>query len=75
MPSERIQVTDSCPLRAGSFVPFEGPCQRPRQPKPSGVTVERYVVAEDCGALINPAIVEGQIRGGVAPEDHLPSAL
>jgi len=30
------------------------------------VTVERYVVAADCGALINPAIVEGQIRGGVA---------
>ena len=28
--------------------------------------VERYVVAEDCGALINPAVVEGQIRGGVA---------
>jgi carbon-monoxide dehydrogenase large subunit len=28
--------------------------------------VERYVVAEDCGALINPAIVEGQVRGGVA---------
>jgi aerobic carbon-monoxide dehydrogenase large subunit len=30
------------------------------------VQVDRYVVAEDCGALINPAIVEGQIRGGVA---------
>jgi carbon-monoxide dehydrogenase large subunit len=30
------------------------------------VTVERYVVAEDCGALINPAIVDGQIRGGIA---------
>jgi len=30
------------------------------------VTVDRYVVAEDCGALINPAIVDGQIRGGVA---------
>ena len=30
------------------------------------VTVERYVVAEDCGALINPAVVEGQIRGGIA---------
>ena len=30
------------------------------------VKVERYVVAEDCGALINPAVVEGQIRGGVA---------
>jgi carbon-monoxide dehydrogenase large subunit len=30
------------------------------------VRVERYVVAEDCGALINPAVVEGQIRGGIA---------
>jgi len=30
------------------------------------VRVQRYVVAEDCGALINPAVVEGQIRGGVA---------
>jgi aerobic carbon-monoxide dehydrogenase large subunit len=30
------------------------------------VTIERYVLAEDCGALINPAVVEGQIRGGVA---------
>jgi len=30
------------------------------------VKVERYVVSEDCGALINPAVVEGQIRGGVA---------
>jgi carbon-monoxide dehydrogenase large subunit len=30
------------------------------------VTVERYIVVEDCGALINPAIVEGQVRGGVA---------
>ena len=26
----------------------------------------RYVVAEDCGVLINPAIVEGQVTGGVA---------
>jgi aerobic carbon-monoxide dehydrogenase large subunit len=30
------------------------------------VKIERYVAAEDCGALINPAVVEGQIRGGVA---------
>jgi carbon-monoxide dehydrogenase large subunit len=30
------------------------------------VRIERYVVAEDCGALINPAVVEGQVRGGVA---------
>ena len=28
--------------------------------------VERYVATEDCGAVINPAVVEGQIRGGIA---------
>jgi aerobic carbon-monoxide dehydrogenase large subunit len=30
------------------------------------VTIPRYVVVEDCGEMINPAIVEGQVRGGVA---------
>ena len=30
------------------------------------VRFDRYLVVEDCGVLINPAIVEGQIRGGVA---------
>ncbi|MHB1444865.1 MAG: xanthine dehydrogenase family protein molybdopterin-binding subunit [Acidimicrobiales bacterium] len=30
------------------------------------VDIERYVVVEDCGKLINPAVVEGQVRGGVA---------
>ena len=30
------------------------------------VRIERYVVVEDCGVAVNPAIVEGQIRGGVA---------
>jgi carbon-monoxide dehydrogenase large subunit len=31
-----------------------------------GVTIERFVVAEDAGRLINPMIVDGQIQGGVA---------
>jgi carbon-monoxide dehydrogenase large subunit len=30
------------------------------------VTILRYVVSEDCGVMINPNIVEGQIAGGVA---------
>jgi carbon-monoxide dehydrogenase large subunit len=29
------------------------------------VRLERYVAVDDCGRVINPAIVEGQIRGGV----------
>ena len=30
------------------------------------VRVTRYLALQDCGTLINPMIVEGQIRGGVA---------
>ena len=30
------------------------------------VEVKRYVVVHDCGRIINPLIVEGQIHGGVA---------
>jgi carbon-monoxide dehydrogenase large subunit len=30
------------------------------------VEILRYVVVEDCGRVINPGIVDGQIRGGVA---------
>jgi carbon-monoxide dehydrogenase large subunit len=30
------------------------------------VRIDRYVAVMDCGELINPAVVDGQIRGGVA---------
>ena len=30
-----------------------------------GVTLLRYIVSEDCGPMINPSVVEGQIAGGV----------
>lgn len=30
------------------------------------VTIPRYLVVEDCGPIINPAVVDGQVRGGVA---------
>jgi carbon-monoxide dehydrogenase large subunit len=30
------------------------------------VSIERFVIVEDAGVLINPTIVEGQIHGGVA---------
>jgi carbon-monoxide dehydrogenase large subunit len=30
-----------------------------------GVTLLRYIVSEDCGPMINPNVVEGQIAGGV----------
>jgi carbon-monoxide dehydrogenase large subunit len=34
-------------------------------PATGEVTILRYLVAEDCGVMINPNVVEGQIAGGV----------
>jgi carbon-monoxide dehydrogenase large subunit len=35
-------------------------------PETYQVRVERFAVAEDCGRLVNPMIVDGQVHGGVA---------
>jgi aerobic carbon-monoxide dehydrogenase large subunit len=36
------------------------------EPDTGAVNILRYVVADDCGVLINPTVVEGQVTGGVA---------
>lgn len=41
-------------------------CMVEVDPKTGKVEVLRWVVAEDCGRVINPLIVDGQIHGGVA---------
>src|SRR5262249_7486047 len=40
-------------------------CTAEVDPVTGQTRVLRYVVSEDCGVMINPAIVEGQIDGGV----------
>jgi carbon-monoxide dehydrogenase large subunit len=35
-------------------------------PETGVVAVVRYVVADDCGRIVNPMIVDGQVRGGIA---------
>ncbi|HEY5881892.1 MAG TPA: aerobic carbon-monoxide dehydrogenase large subunit, partial [Nakamurella sp.] len=35
-------------------------------PDTSEITIDRYCVVHDCGTLINPMIVRGQVHGGVA---------
>ena len=35
-------------------------------PETAEITILKYAVVHDCGPLINPMIVEGQIQGGVA---------
>jgi len=35
-------------------------------PETMAVAIEKYVVVHDCGRVINPLLVEGQVHGGVA---------
>ena len=41
-------------------------CQVEIDPETFKVNIERYIVAEDCGRVINPSIADGQAHGGVA---------
>ncbi|WP_255191811.1 xanthine dehydrogenase family protein molybdopterin-binding subunit [Natronobeatus ordinarius] len=35
-------------------------------PETGEIEIERYVAVDDCGEIINPMIVEGQVHGGIA---------
>jgi carbon-monoxide dehydrogenase large subunit len=35
-------------------------------PGTGGIRLRRYLVVEDCGVVINPLVVDGQVRGGMA---------
>jgi carbon-monoxide dehydrogenase large subunit len=55
-----------------SYDPFFGTTTSPTHiaqveidPGTFGVTVTAYIVAEDCGRMINPLIVDGQVHGAV----------
>lgn len=51
-----------------SFVTWSNACHMcliEIDPDTGGVEILRYVVSEDCGVMVNPNVVEGQIAGGV----------
>ena len=41
-------------------------CMVEVDPESGAVEIRRYVVADDCGTVINPMIVDGQVAGGIA---------
>jgi aerobic carbon-monoxide dehydrogenase large subunit len=41
-------------------------CEVEVDPETGAVRITRYVIAEDCGRVINPQIVEGQVAGATA---------
>jgi carbon-monoxide dehydrogenase large subunit len=51
----RFSFTNGCHASVVEIEPATGRCR-----------IIRYVVVQDCGTIVNPSVVEGQIRGGVA---------
>jgi len=41
-------------------------CQVEIDPETGGVTIPRYTIVEDCGRMLNPRVVEGQLHGATA---------
>jgi aerobic carbon-monoxide dehydrogenase large subunit len=51
----------------GTTFPFGSHvCVAEVDPDTGGVRLERYVCVDDCGRVINPLLVDGQIHGGIA---------
>lgn len=63
---ERLTAEIAYDGGAGGWVQATHVCEVEIDAETGVVRIPRFVVVEDCGALINPAVVDGQIRGGVA---------
>lgn len=64
--AERFRVSSTFDPPAIAYPYATHACIVEVDPETGGITVERYVVVEDCGTVINPLIVEGQIHGAIA---------
>lgn len=64
-PGEGLEVTAVYDGEGGGFSQATHCCWVEVDVATGHVRIDRFLVVEDCGPLINPAIVDGQIRGGV----------
>jgi carbon-monoxide dehydrogenase large subunit len=65
-PPERYQVSESFDPPAASYPYGTHACVVEVDAGTGRVRLLRYVVVDDCGTLLNPRIVEGQVHGAVA---------
>jgi carbon-monoxide dehydrogenase large subunit len=54
------------PPEPGSFASAVHAAHVELDPATGNIRLLRYVVVEDCGTVVNPMIVDGQVQGGVA---------
>ena len=53
---------DECPGRRSALRAF---AEFKIDTRTGALKLKRFVVVEDCGTIVNPMIVDGQVRGGV----------
>ncbi|HET9126195.1 MAG TPA: xanthine dehydrogenase family protein molybdopterin-binding subunit [Solirubrobacteraceae bacterium] len=63
---ERYRISARFDSAAVAYPYATHACEVEVDPETAAVTITRYVIAEDCGRVINPQIVEGQIAGATA---------
>jgi carbon-monoxide dehydrogenase large subunit len=61
-----LEASDAFGVPRGGWVSSTHVCFVEVDVETGEVTIPRYLVVEDCGTMINPAIVDGQVRGGTA---------
>jgi len=65
-PGEAIRVVGAWDGGEGGWAQATHACWVEVDLATGRVRIDRYVAVEDCGELINPAVVDGQVAGGVA---------
>jgi aerobic carbon-monoxide dehydrogenase large subunit len=61
-----LQATATYDGEGGGFSQATHCCWVEVSPDTGIVHIRRYLTVDDCGTIINPAVVEGQIRGAIA---------
>ena len=61
-----VEITVEYRTPPGGWASATHCCWVEIDPDTGEITIPRYLVVEDCGEMIHPAIVDGQIQGGVA---------
>jgi aerobic carbon-monoxide dehydrogenase large subunit len=63
---ERYRVSATFDLPQTVYPYATHACQVSVDTETGEVQIDRYVIAEDCGTMINPLVVEGQVHGATA---------
>jgi carbon-monoxide dehydrogenase large subunit len=60
-----LEASENYDGEGGGFAQATHCCWIEIDPQSGHISVERFLAVEDCGRMINPSVVEGQVRGAI----------